>query len=345
MAENTENLLKISNIEVGAESLLFSSKSFEFIKSFSRILISFGLSLFYFDLQLELLPLLLSETLASEMPLKINTGLKIYTIPLPFAPLAPSLSFALVIVDFAILHAFIITRMLLLSALRALCFSNTNITDFIENKTEQSRLFFFGLLVGIRNKTIKYYKVDELDLDFYTAFDDFAAFAFKTDQSAKTIEVINRKKSFLANFTKDIRTLVKEHTELASVLKSVKKALVVMPFTRELRFTMRSIIELITSKTKSLTQLPDALFNLNFKFDSKTATKPLLNIPLKMLEIKSASKEEFRLLLSTTDYKDEEKEKVEDTRAKCKIIAFARTPKTQLKLLINTGISIRPSKT
>ncbi|EKD16285.1 hypothetical protein MBM_05579 [Drepanopeziza brunnea f. sp. 'multigermtubi' MB_m1] len=49
------------------------------------------------------------------------------------------------------------------------------------SKTEQGRLFFFGLPVGIRNKTIKHYKVDELDLDSYTAFDDFAAFAFKTD--------------------------------------------------------------------------------------------------------------------------------------------------------------------
>ncbi|EKD14519.1 hypothetical protein MBM_07240 [Drepanopeziza brunnea f. sp. 'multigermtubi' MB_m1] len=160
---------------------------------------------------------------------KINTGPKIYTTPPPPAPLALSLSLAPVIVDLAIFHAFMTTRMLLLSALRALCFSGANITDFIEkyketykdfnsiaflrefamqerdvndlknyyrtfsrvserltlmhllSKTEQSRLFFLGLLVGIRNKTIKHYKVDELDLDFYAAFDDFVAFAFKTD--------------------------------------------------------------------------------------------------------------------------------------------------------------------
>ncbi|EKD14771.1 hypothetical protein MBM_06982 [Drepanopeziza brunnea f. sp. 'multigermtubi' MB_m1] len=175
------------------------------------------------------------------------------------------------------------------------------------SKTEQGRLFFFGLLVGIRNKTIKH--------------------------------SINREKSLLANFTKDIRTLVKEHTELASVLESAKKALVVIPFTREPRFTSEK-----KEINKSLTQLPDALFNPNFKFDSKTATKPLLNIPLKMLEVKSASKEEFRLLLSATDYKDEEKEEVEDTGARCKIVASARTPKTQLKLFINTRMSYQPDQ-
>ncbi|EKD16340.1 hypothetical protein MBM_05634 [Drepanopeziza brunnea f. sp. 'multigermtubi' MB_m1] len=38
-----------------------------------------------------------------------------------------------------------------------------------------------------------------------------------------------------------------------------------------------------------------------------------------MPEVKSASKEEFRLLLSATDYKDEEEEEVKDTKAKCKI--------------------------
>ncbi|EKD15142.1 hypothetical protein MBM_06903 [Drepanopeziza brunnea f. sp. 'multigermtubi' MB_m1] len=322
----------------------------------------------------------------------MNTGLKIYIIPLPLASLALLLSLALVIVDLAIFYAFMTIRMLLLSALRALCFNDANIIDFIEkyeetyndfnifkddrfiklfryydnfrkeikdsiaflrefamqerdindlknycrtffrvferltlmhllSKTEQSRLFFFGLLVGIRNKTIKHYKVDELDLNSYAAFDDFAAFAFKTDQSAKTIEAINRKKSFLTNFTKDIRTLVKEHTELASVLKSAKKALVVMPFIREPRFT---------NEKKEIN-----------KFDSKTATKPLSNIPLKMLEVKSASEEKFRLLLSATDYKDEEEEEVKDTGARCKIIAFAKTPETQLKLFINTEMSIR----
>ncbi|EKD12346.1 hypothetical protein MBM_09521 [Drepanopeziza brunnea f. sp. 'multigermtubi' MB_m1] len=186
------------------------------------------------------------------MSLKMNTGLKIYTTPLPLAFLALLPSLTLVIVDLAIFHAFMTTRMLLLSALRAFCFSSANITDFIEKYEETC--------------------------------DDFSIF-------------------------KDDRL-------------------------------MRSIIELITSKTKSLTQLLDALFNLNFKFDSKTATKPLLNIPLKMLEIRSASKKEFKLLLSVTDHKDEEKEEVEDTKVKCKIIAFARTSKTQLKLLINTGISI-----
>ncbi|EKD18054.1 hypothetical protein MBM_03826 [Drepanopeziza brunnea f. sp. 'multigermtubi' MB_m1] len=143
------------------------------------------------------------------------------------------------------------------------------------SKTEQSRLFFFGLLVGIRNKTIKHY----------------------------------------------IRTLVKEHTELASVLESVKKALIVVPFTRELRFT---------SKKKEID-----------KFDSKTATKPLLNIPLKMLEVRSASEEEFKLLLSATDYKDEEEEEVKDTGARCKIIASTRIPKTQFKLFINIGMSYK----
>ncbi|EKD11948.1 hypothetical protein MBM_09888 [Drepanopeziza brunnea f. sp. 'multigermtubi' MB_m1] len=325
MAENTENLLEISNIEVGAELLFFSLKSFEFIESFSRILISFGLSLSYFDFQLKPLPLPLSETLAPEMLLKINIGLKIYTTPFPLAPFALLSSLALVIVDFAIFHAFMTTRMLLLGALKASCFSDANITDFIENKTEQSRLFLLGLLVGIRNKTIKHYKVDELDLDSYTAFDNFAAFAFKTDQSAKTIEAMNREKSFLANFIKDIRTLVKEHIELASVFKSVKKALVIVPFIRKLRFT---------NEKKEID-----------KFDSKTATKLLSNIPLKMPEVKSASKEEFRLLLSVTNHKDEEEKKVEDTGAKCKIIAFARTPRTQLKLFINIEISVRLLKT
>ncbi|EKD15135.1 hypothetical protein MBM_06896 [Drepanopeziza brunnea f. sp. 'multigermtubi' MB_m1] len=63
------------------------------------------------------------------------------------------------------------------------------------SKTEQGRLFFFGLPVGIRNKTIKHYKVDELDLDSYAVFDDFVAFAFKTDQSARTIEAMNREKA------------------------------------------------------------------------------------------------------------------------------------------------------
>ncbi|EKD21778.1 hypothetical protein MBM_00891 [Drepanopeziza brunnea f. sp. 'multigermtubi' MB_m1] len=228
----------------------------------------------------------------------MNTGLKIYTTLLPPALLALPPSLALVIIDLAILYAFITTRMPLLGAPRAPCFNNANITDFIENKTEQGRLFFLGLPVGIRNKTIKYYKVDELDLDFYAAFDDFVAFVLKTDQSAKIIEAMNRKKSLLANFTKDIRTLVKEHTELASVL------------------------------------------DLSLKFDSKTTTKPLSSIPLKMPEVKSASEVEFRLLLSATDHKDEEEEEVKDTGTRCKTIAFARTPKTQLKLFINTGISV-----
>ncbi|EKD20261.1 hypothetical protein MBM_02213 [Drepanopeziza brunnea f. sp. 'multigermtubi' MB_m1] len=231
----------------------------------------------------------------------MNTGLKTYTtLPLLALPALPP-SLALVIVDLAILYAFITTRMLLPSAPRAPCFNSANITDFIENKIEQGRLFFLGLLVEIRNKTIKHCKVDELDLDSYAAFDDFVVFAFKTDQSAKTIEAINREKSFLANFIKDIRTLVKEYTELASVL--------------------------------------------NFKFDSKTTTKPLLSIPLKMLEVRSASKVEFRLLLSATNYKDEKEEEVKDTGAICKIIAFARIPKTQLKLFINTGINVRPLRT
>ncbi|EKD16076.1 hypothetical protein MBM_06087 [Drepanopeziza brunnea f. sp. 'multigermtubi' MB_m1] len=379
-SRNTENFFEISNIEVGAASPPFSLKSFEFVESSGRILIGFGPALSYFDPQPKPLLLPLSETLAPEMPFKMNTGLKIYTTLLPFAPLALPLSLALVIIDLAILHAFMTTRMLLLSAPRAPCFSSTNITDFIEkyeetysiaflqefamqerdvndlknycrtffrvserlismhllSKTEQSRLFLLGLPVGIRNKTIKHYKVDELDLDSYAAFDDFVAFALKTDQSAKTIEAINRKKSFLANFTKDIRTLIKEHTEPASVLEFAKKALVVVPFTRKLRFTSE---KKGIDKTKSLTQLLDVLSNLSLKFDSKTTTKPLLSIPLKMPEVRSASEVEFRLLLSATDYKDEEEEKVENTKTKCKTMAFARTPKTQLKLFINTEMS------
>ncbi|EKD20759.1 hypothetical protein MBM_01441 [Drepanopeziza brunnea f. sp. 'multigermtubi' MB_m1] len=236
----------------------------------------------------------------------MNTGLKIYTTLLLLAPFALPPSLALVMVDLVIFYAFITTRMLLLSAPKALCFNSANIIDFIEkyeetynnfsilkddrfiklfcycdnlrkedsvaflrefamqerdindlknyyrtffrvfekltlihflSKTEQSRLFLFGLLVGIRNKTIKHCKVDELDLDSYAAFDDFAAFAFKTDQSVKTIEAMNREKSLLVNFIKDIRTLIKKHIKLVSVLESVKKALVVMPFTREPRFT------------------------------------------------------------------------------------------------------------
>ncbi|EKD21298.1 hypothetical protein MBM_00411 [Drepanopeziza brunnea f. sp. 'multigermtubi' MB_m1] len=131
------------------------------------------------------------------------------------------------------------------------------------SKTEQGRLFLFGLPVGIRNKTIKHYKIDELDLDSYAAFDDFAAFAFKTDQSAKTIEAINREKSFLANFTKDIRTLVKEHTKLASVLESAKKALVIVPFTREPRFTSeKKEIDKVNSMIKKFFNLQiNAIYN------------------------------------------------------------------------------------
>ncbi|EKD16959.1 hypothetical protein MBM_04536 [Drepanopeziza brunnea f. sp. 'multigermtubi' MB_m1] len=269
------------------------------------------------------------------MPFKINIGLKISTtlLLLTLSALLPGL--APIIVDLAILYAFMITRMLLLSASKAPCFNNANITDFIENKTEQSRLFLLGLPVGIRNKTIKHYKVDELDLNSYAAFDDFVAFAFKTDQSVKTIEAMNREKSLLANFTKDIRTLVKKHTELASVLKSAKKALVIVPFTRKLRFTSEK--ERID---KSLTQLLDALSNLSLKFDSKTTTKPLLSIPLKMPEVKSASKVKFKLLLSATNHKNEKKKKVKDTRARCKIVASTRTPRTQLKLLINTEMNL-----
>ncbi|EKD16643.1 hypothetical protein MBM_05112 [Drepanopeziza brunnea f. sp. 'multigermtubi' MB_m1] len=63
-----------------------------------------------------------------------------------------------------------------------------------------------------------------------------------------------------------------------------------------------------------------------------------------MPEVKSASEVEFRLLLSATDHKDEEEEEVKDTGTRCKTIAFARTPRTQLKLLINTGIKVASVK-
>ncbi|KAJ5037186.1 uncharacterized protein L3040_007366 [Drepanopeziza brunnea f. sp. 'multigermtubi'] len=74
----------------------------------------------------------------------MNTGLKIYTTPPPLAPPAPPPGLALVIVDLAILYAFMTTRMPLPGAPRAPCFSGANITDFIEKYEETCE--DFGIL-------------------------------------------------------------------------------------------------------------------------------------------------------------------------------------------------------
>ncbi|EKD16756.1 hypothetical protein MBM_05225 [Drepanopeziza brunnea f. sp. 'multigermtubi' MB_m1] len=268
------------------------------------------------------------------MLFKINTGPKIYTTPPPLAPLILLSSLALIIIDPAIFHAFITTRMPLPDALRAPCFNSANIIDFIEKYEKTCN--DFSIL-----KDDRYQRLEKLLSHLLSGLRKAYFYALLKQDRIKPLvpsRIARRNPKQNNQALQDIRTLVKEHTEPASVLKSAKKALVVVPFTREPRFTNKK--EEI-DKTKSLTQLLDALFNLNLKFDSKTATKPLLSIPLKMLEVKSASKEEFRLLLSATNYKDEEKKEVKDTRARCKIIASAKTPKTQLKLFINTGMSVK----
>ncbi|CAL3966155.1 unnamed protein product [Diplocarpon coronariae] len=95
-------------------------------------------------------------------------------------------------------------------------FTGANITDFLEQYEEtfeRGRLFLLGLPTGLRNKIIKHFKVDERDPVTYAQFEDFSTFALKADLSERTIEAMEKEKEPTSSFTKDLKSLVQEHSK------------------------------------------------------------------------------------------------------------------------------------
>ncbi|CAL3962885.1 unnamed protein product [Diplocarpon coronariae] len=110
--------------------------------------------------------------------------------------------------------------------------SDTLIDQKILSEVERGRLFLLGLPTGLRNKTIKHYKIDERDPITYAQFEDFSAFALKSDLGERTTEAMEKEKAPTASFTKDLKSLVQEHSKPLEVTEEAKKNPVVMPFTR-----------------------------------------------------------------------------------------------------------------
>ncbi|CAL3968139.1 unnamed protein product [Diplocarpon coronariae] len=110
--------------------------------------------------------------------------------------------------------------------------SNTLINQKILSEVERGRLFLLGLPTGLRNKIIKHFKVDERDPVTYAQFEDFSTFALKADLSERTIEAMEKEKEPTSSFTKDLKSLVQEHSKALEVTEEAKRNPVVIPFTR-----------------------------------------------------------------------------------------------------------------
>ncbi|CAL3963100.1 unnamed protein product [Diplocarpon coronariae] len=110
--------------------------------------------------------------------------------------------------------------------------SNTLISQKILSEVERGRLFLLGLPTGLRNKIIKHFRIDEQDPVTFASFEEFSAFALKSDLSERTIDAMEQEKAPTPSYTKDLKSLVQEHSKALEVTEEAKKNPVVIPFTR-----------------------------------------------------------------------------------------------------------------